>query len=118
MLSLAPVVQQLSHLVALTRARHAQPCREKIRGLAEAKQAAEERNGVLEAHLAQLIAQAQPGGRSNAQPGELQMLAATLDAERSHGSAQAEKLKDAQNQLDRMGSELMNVRAAAREQVG
>ncbi|KAK9806060.1 hypothetical protein WJX73_010201 [Symbiochloris irregularis] len=79
--------------------------RDKIRELTEAQQAAEEKNGVLEAHLAQLIAQAQ-GGKTSAQGSDLQMMAAT----------QAEKLKDAEYQLDRMGSELMNVRAAAREQ--
>ena len=94
-------------------------CSTKIAELETARQAAEEKAAVLEAHLAQLIAQAQQAQEKNthSQAGEVQALLVSLEAERSHGSSQAKQLQEAEHQLDRLGSELLNVRAAAREQV-
>lgn len=61
--------------------------------------------------------QVQHADKGQSLAGELERVKAALERERDGSEAQAQKLREVEAQLDALGSELLDARAAAREQV-
>ena len=114
------LIQNNSASTAL-KAAFATAARDKVAGLEAENRASQEKVAVLEAHLDQLIAQVQHADKGQSLHAEVERLRATLESERASAESEAaaaeERLREMEQQLDTLGAELLDARAAAREQV-